>query len=183
VGAGIRGSNRARIFELLKGVWHKIFAFRFFSKISVPRALEYPLMTISNFSKIRGDIREWMFISGVNDTGEKREKFWDKIFKIFLLWALLSALYTKRLKFCLFFIFRCKQANVGRTLWSRRSFEKSRNDPNGLLRGPGDTDSWKKLRSKISFQTPFKEPMNLFKESIPPAYVAWRGGPVRQPYS
>ncbi len=32
------------------------------------------------FSKIRGDIREWMFISGVNDTGEKREKFWNKIF-------------------------------------------------------------------------------------------------------
>jgi hypothetical protein len=24
-----------------------------------------------NFSKIRGDIREWMFISGVVDAGEK----------------------------------------------------------------------------------------------------------------
>jgi hypothetical protein len=41
---------------------------------------------------------------------------------------------------------------------SRRIYEKSRNDPNGLLRGPGDTDSWKKkLRSKISCQTPFKQ--------------------------
>jgi hypothetical protein len=37
--------------------------------------------------KIRGDIREWMLISGVNDTGEKREKFWDKIFKTILLRA------------------------------------------------------------------------------------------------
>ncbi len=27
---------------------------------------------------------------------------------------------------------------------SRRIFEKSRNDPNGILRGPGYTDSWKK---------------------------------------
>ncbi len=35
-----------------------------------------------------------MFVSGVNDTGEKREKFWDKIFKNILLRALLSALYT-----------------------------------------------------------------------------------------
>ncbi len=28
------------------------------------------------FSKIRGDNREWMFISGVNDAGDKWEKFW-----------------------------------------------------------------------------------------------------------
>ncbi len=40
---------------------------------------------------------------------------------------------------------------------SPRIFEKSRNDPNGMLKGPGDTDSWKKkLKPKISCQTPFK---------------------------
>ena len=35
---------------------------------------------ILNFFEIRWDIREWMFISGVNDTGEKRDKFWEKFF-------------------------------------------------------------------------------------------------------
>ncbi len=54
----------------LKGVWHEIFDFRFFSWISVPRAYEYSLGAASIFSKIRGDIREWMFITGVNDTGD-----------------------------------------------------------------------------------------------------------------
>jgi hypothetical protein len=39
------------------------------------------------FSKIRGDIRVRMFISGVNDTGEKREKFWNIIFFHILLRA------------------------------------------------------------------------------------------------
>ena len=56
----------------LEGVWHEIFDFRVFSEISVPRASEYLIGIIRIFSKIRGDIREWMFVSGVNDTGEKR---------------------------------------------------------------------------------------------------------------
>ncbi len=55
----------------LKGVWHEIFDFSFFSWISVPRAPEYSIRIIRLFSKIRRDNREWMFISGVNDTGEK----------------------------------------------------------------------------------------------------------------
>ncbi len=64
----------------LKGVWHEIFAFRFFHKSVSLGALSIQLGPFQIFSKIRGDIREWMFISGVNDTGKKREKFWDKIF-------------------------------------------------------------------------------------------------------
>ncbi len=68
-----------------------------------------------------------MFISGVNDTGEKKEKFWDKIFLNILWRAFLSALYTLRMKFCLFFIFRCKQANIGRTLWSPVSLKPPKN--------------------------------------------------------
>jgi hypothetical protein len=30
-----------------------------------------PIKIVSKFSKIRGDIREGMFVSGVNDTGDK----------------------------------------------------------------------------------------------------------------
>ncbi len=41
--------------------------------------LSIPLGPFRIFSKIRGDIREWIFMSGVNDTGEKRVKFWGKI--------------------------------------------------------------------------------------------------------
>ncbi len=44
---------------------------------------------------------------------------------------------------------------------SPRIFEKNRNDPNGILRGQGDTDLQEKLRSKISCQTPFN---NDFEE-------------------
>ncbi len=54
----------------LKGVWHEIFDLRFFSWISVPQAQSIPLGPFWIFSKIRGDIRELMFITGVNDTGE-----------------------------------------------------------------------------------------------------------------
>ena len=36
-----------------------------------PRPIIIPLGPFWNFSKIRRDIRELMFITGVNDTGEK----------------------------------------------------------------------------------------------------------------
>ncbi len=55
----------------LKGVWHEIFDFKFFSWISVPQAPKYSIGAFLNFSKIRGDILELMFITGVNDTGDK----------------------------------------------------------------------------------------------------------------
>ncbi len=56
---------------MLKGVWHEIFDLIFFSWISVPQAPKYCIGAVLFFSKIRGDIRELMFITGVNDTGEK----------------------------------------------------------------------------------------------------------------
>jgi hypothetical protein len=37
-----------------------------------PPAPGYFIGAVANFSKIRGDIRELMFISDVNDTGDKR---------------------------------------------------------------------------------------------------------------
>ncbi len=56
----------------LKGVWQEIFDFRFFSWISVPPASKYSIGAILNFfSKIRRNIRELMFVTGVNDTGDK----------------------------------------------------------------------------------------------------------------
>ncbi len=39
---------------------------------------------------------------------------------------------------------------------SPRIFEKIRNDPNGILRGLGETDSWKNQKSKISWHCRFK---------------------------
>ncbi len=38
---------------------------------------------------------------------------------------------------------------------SAKFWKKIWNDPNGMIRGPGDTDSWKKLKLKISCQTLF----------------------------
>ncbi len=55
----------------LKGVWHEIFDFSFFSLISVPWPLSIPLGSFSLFLKIHGDNHEWMFISSVNDIADK----------------------------------------------------------------------------------------------------------------
>ena len=43
----------------------------FFHESVSPRPPSIPLEPFRIFSKIRGDIRELMFITGVNDTGEK----------------------------------------------------------------------------------------------------------------
>jgi hypothetical protein len=42
-----------------------------------------PLGSFRSISKTRGDNREWMLFSGVNDTGDKRKKFSGIIFFIF----------------------------------------------------------------------------------------------------
>ncbi len=66
---------------LVKGSLTRDFRLQVFFHKSVSLGpLSIPLGPFKFFSKILGDIREWMFISGVNDTGEKREKFLDKIF-------------------------------------------------------------------------------------------------------
>ncbi len=56
---------------ILKGVWHEIFDFRFFHETVSPRPPSIQSEPFWIFSKIRRDIREWMFITGVNDTGDK----------------------------------------------------------------------------------------------------------------
>ena len=60
------------LIAILKGVWHEIFATSgFFHESVSPRPPSLPLGPFWIFSKIRGDIRELLFITGVNDTGNK----------------------------------------------------------------------------------------------------------------
>jgi hypothetical protein len=55
-----------------------------FRKSVSPWPLSMPLESFRFFSKIREDNREWMLLSSVNDTGDKREKFSGIIFFHFL---------------------------------------------------------------------------------------------------
>ncbi len=55
---------------MLMGVWHEISTSVFFHEV-YPGPLSIPLGSFRLFSKSRRDNREWMFISGVNDTGDK----------------------------------------------------------------------------------------------------------------
>ncbi len=57
------------ISTILKGFWHEIFDFRESVSPGPMSILLRPFWFF--FSKIRGDVREWMFITGVNDTGDK----------------------------------------------------------------------------------------------------------------
>jgi hypothetical protein len=59
-----------------------------------------------------------MFISGVNDTGDEREKFTAINFFIFCELTYLSALYTCRLIFSLFFMYMSRQAGIVSTVLS-----------------------------------------------------------------
>ncbi len=58
----------------LKGQCHEIFNLWFFSWISFFQATEHTIRAVSNFSKIRGDIRFSRFTTGVVDTGGKLKK-------------------------------------------------------------------------------------------------------------
>ncbi len=59
----------------LNGVWNEILSFKFFHKLVSPGSLSVPLGPFWIFSKICRNIRESMFISGLNDTSDKRENF------------------------------------------------------------------------------------------------------------
>ncbi len=54
----------------LKGQCHEIFDFWLFSWISFPQVLEYTIRAVSNFSKIRGDIRSSRWTTGVVANGK-----------------------------------------------------------------------------------------------------------------
>ncbi len=102
----------------LKRVWLEIFDFRLSSRISFPRAPEYPIETISN----------------VYENSREKSKGWSPV-------ALTPVIIGKKIWDRVFILLRC--------CWVR-------NGPKGILRGPGETDSWKKPEYEISRQTPFK---------------------------
>ncbi len=58
-----------------KGVWHEISSFKFFFMNQFPLAPEYPIRTVSYLIENYRNIRERMFISFVDDTGDKSENF------------------------------------------------------------------------------------------------------------
>ncbi len=67
----------------LKGVWQEIFNFKFFHGSVSPGPLSISLGPFQIFFKNSRRFREWMFISVVNDTGNKRENFLAMQFFIF----------------------------------------------------------------------------------------------------
>ncbi len=72
------------IFLYLKGVWHKIFVFSFFSRISFPWPLSISLRPFQIFTKIRGDIRDFvdsgdkLFTGGVSEGNRYMKKTWSR---------------------------------------------------------------------------------------------------------
>ncbi len=68
---GLKFIVSSQIATYLKGVWHEIFDFIFFHESVSPRPPSIPLEPFWIFSKLRGDIRKLLFITGVNDTGDK----------------------------------------------------------------------------------------------------------------
>ncbi len=73
---------------LVKGSLTRDFDFRFFPWIRVPRALRIPLGLFRFCSKIRGDIREWMFVTGVPRgqlIHEKKHWHWKSLVRLSLI--------------------------------------------------------------------------------------------------
>ncbi len=63
--------RRIMVPAILKGVWHEIFDFRFLYESYSSGTLRIPLKPFPIFTKIRGDICNFVFIAGVNDAGDK----------------------------------------------------------------------------------------------------------------
>ncbi len=107
---------------LLKGQCHEIFDFWFFSWISFPQAPEYTIRAVSNFSKIRGDIRSSRCTT-----------------------APVSLTPVANLPPVPLILVVHLDLRI-----SPRAFEEIKNGPNGILWGWGKTVSWKKTRVKKS---------------------------------
>ncbi len=85
-----------------------------------------PFWPFQIFLKICGNISESILISSVNYTSDKRKMLRYKFIHI-LLRAYLNALYSCRLNFCLFFIFRSRQAVIVGTVLSAVSLTPAKN--------------------------------------------------------
>ncbi len=145
----------------LKGQCHEIFCFWFFSWISFPPAPEYSIKTVSNFSKIRWDIRSSRFATGVNDTGGKWKK--SSIRKILIiLFGHLWVVEKTCVYFCLQVHFQVSAAWYCSDYLPPVSLTPVvhldlRISPRMLLSGAlGKVIHEKNLKQKISWHCPFK---------------------------
>ncbi len=103
-----------------------------FSGISLTQDFELQRL-FQIFSKICSDIHKSMFISCVNNTGDKRGKFGGVNFLNILWRAYLSALYSCWLNCCLFLIFRSRQAGIVSIVSSAVSLTPSKKFIGGFI--------------------------------------------------
>ncbi len=106
--------------------------------------------------------RRWQIATGINDTGGKFatgvnntgvENELENFFFIYMLTLLPKGVQKKQEKNFWWKIFFHLHLELRISL---RIFEKIRNSPNGIIRGLGETDSWKKIqKEKISWHCPF----------------------------
>ncbi len=102
------------IYSYLKGVWHEILSFKFFSWISFPTPQSIPLGPFQIFFQKFAKIFSNECLSAVNDISNKREKFWGvNFFHILYCYGLSWVHFTD---FCLIFKFRCRPADIGSTV-------------------------------------------------------------------
>jgi hypothetical protein len=87
-----------------------------------PPGPEYSNWTVINFSKIRGDIRELMFISGVNDTGNIKEKILGINFIIFCSELIVISALTPKDWIFAYFTFSC----VGKLILAKLFYHRFR---------------------------------------------------------
>ncbi len=101
-----------------KGSLTQDFELQVFFTIQCPPGSECPIRTISDFYRKFAVIFANQRFSAV-----KEENFEVQI----LLRAYLSALYSRRLNFCLFFVFRSRQAGIDSTVLSAVSLTPGKN--------------------------------------------------------
>jgi hypothetical protein len=128
-----------------------------FSWISLPPAPEYLIRTVSNFSKICGDIAS----QGAPPVSTTPAENFATSFTIVVD---TDGKFGHRFRYCCWYLatgvndtggkFAAGVNDTGGNLppvstelrKSPRIFEKIRNGPNGILRGLGETDSWKQQK-------------------------------------
>ncbi len=128
---------------MLKGQYHEIFCFWYFSWISFHPAPEYSIKTISSrkFAEIFAiQGAPPVSMTPVANNGSKVSK---RNHKNFSDWRFFPICH------------RCRWHRWQTLIceYLREKFEKIWNSPNGIIRGLGETNSWKKTRNKKSRDT------------------------------
>ncbi len=147
----------------LKGQCHEIFCFWFFSWISFPQASDYTIRAVSNFFENSRRYSQLKVCHRCQRHRWQMEKIFNqKNFNNFIL-SPLGSRGNIYINFCLQVHFEVSVAwycsnylpPVSMTpvvhldlRISPRNFEKIRNDPNVIIRGLGEGDSWKKPEAK-----------------------------------